>query len=363
MTDTEQTRPRSHPEAPASENWAGPVRSSAVVIGGSLFVTLALGLWLRFWLAGHLQTEHTFFNLRHAHSHLGYYGVLFPLSWLALALNKGRAPSRRVFIAYGAAVAVATAGFVQAGYNLFSIGGSTVVGVLWLHVAWLNKHATTRERDWRALPPIGVLFCTFFIPPIGVLTSREPVFANQLVRVFLTLLLLNVFVPAALVRTRAPSAPVWLASTITASMGTAFPELALGCLAWLPLAWVVARSARQLPALLAALWMGLAAAFGAMATTLFSEEAPVAVAGLHYIVLGPLLLTFAWHRVTRAPPLLLAVYLGFVVVMCAAIVALSSMVVTHIDPTASALVAAWSGLGTVLCIAIATPWLVSRRDA
>ena len=347
-----------------------PERVILGIVTGAAAITLGLGVWMRFWLAGApaAKSDLVFAHVRHAHSHLGYYGLLFPLSWAALALAGDRRPSARTLMGYGGAVAIAITGFLAGGYTALSIAGSTAVGAIWLHVAFLNRKNARLWRSWRALPPLGVLFGTLLIPPIGVLTPRDPALAAQLVRVFLTLILLNVFVPAALVRTRPPIAPLWMAASLTAAMASAFPELGGLSWAWVLLAVGIARSAAELPQLLRTLWTGLALSFLAMPSPLLRHDSAVAIAGLHFIVLGPLLVTFAWHRLSAVKPGLLAAYLLAVGIMCAAILAQMPSLTGRFPLALTASVAAWSGaaifaLGAAMALSAARAHSVSGTSS
>ena len=55
------------------------VRGAAVF----LIATFALGVAMRWLLAGVAWPVANFSDWRHAHSHTGFFGVLFPLAWVA----------------------------------------------------------------------------------------------------------------------------------------------------------------------------------------------------------------------------------------------------------------------------------------
>lgn len=61
----------------------------------ALLGTIGLGVWLRWALAGAVDLLAPFGHLRHAHSHLGYYGLLFPLAWLGWKAAGATIPGRR----------------------------------------------------------------------------------------------------------------------------------------------------------------------------------------------------------------------------------------------------------------------------
>ena len=66
-----------------------------------LLATMTLGALLRAQLAG-VGSVGIFAYVRHAHSHLGYYGVLFPALWYVWSTSKrGRALSPATLVVYG----------------------------------------------------------------------------------------------------------------------------------------------------------------------------------------------------------------------------------------------------------------------
>ena len=93
----------------------------------SLVGTLTLGVGLRWALAGVPLLPGGFVELRHAHSHLGYYGVLFPLMWWAWRRLGQRAPGLPLLGLYAVGVVMSAVGFAREGYGRPAIIGSTIV--------------------------------------------------------------------------------------------------------------------------------------------------------------------------------------------------------------------------------------------
>jgi hypothetical protein len=147
--------------------------------------------------------------LRHAHAHAGYFGLVFPLCWLAWQRLDVTALPRRAAILYLSATTFVCVGFAFMGYRFPTIAASTVLGVLWVMSAWRGRSVWRRD-PWLGAGPVAIVLATLCIPPIGVLTPRDPALGSAVAHSFLAILLFGLAVPTALWRLRAPSAPRWL---------------------------------------------------------------------------------------------------------------------------------------------------------
>lgn len=281
------------------------------VIGivAGLVATLVIGLWLRWYLAGvgvPLPTGTTFANLRHAHSHLGYYALLVPLTWLAWETGSGaRTLGRWEGWLYAAATLVATVGFVQTGYGLLGIIGSTFVGGLWLVAAWrIARSARSSDDPMVAVLP-GTVLALACIPLIARSLRSDPAFAAAAVQSFLTALLFLVIAPGAMTAHRLRQRWAWgtvitgalaaLALGLWPSMVTRV-GLGLHALYWLDAARRIALPVFALP------WY--AGAFGllAVASGVVPLTHDVAIGAIHFLVLGPFLSALAHGRLTPELP-------------------------------------------------------------
>lgn len=271
--------------------------------GIALLVQVILGAALRGVMAGvELPVGH-FPHTRHAHSHLGYYGLLFPLLWWAWARAGLRVPGPVGTAVYGVATLAATIGFAQAGYGLLAIAASTVVLGFWLHSAWsARSHLLQRQGWWGPAGP-SILLSSLAIPGVAVTLSRDPALARELVQGFLTLLLFGAVVPAALasVRVPPPLAPLWTLGALgTALVLGPWPALP-SRLAALLLVGLLLQAAWRAPLSLdrRLLWAGVALALAAIVVGLLPESHPVAIGGLHFAILGPVLLDLASGSLAR----------------------------------------------------------------
>jgi hypothetical protein len=341
-------------------------RTEGALVALFLCGTLVLGTLLRFALAGVPLSFGDFAHLRHAHSHLGYYGVLFPLLWLGWRAAGARAPSATVFAVYAGATVVSTIGFATRGYWLPSIAGSTVVGLVWLHAAWQNRAWLRELRSWTWSAPLGVVIASCFVPPIALYTRRDPAFANELVRTFLGVLVFAVFVPSALARLRAPPpvGPLWLVAALAGSLwlGVGVHDaLSLGLIALG--AWAGVGAARaSVPSWLRAHWVALALALLALGAGALPKDDAVSVAGLHFAFLGPLLCTWVLDVDERGPPAWLwAAWSLSVAAMCGGVLFASPRAsVLSLPPTLFASVAAWGGVA-ICAVALGGLALYARR--
>ncbi len=280
-----------------------PLGAFGIALG--LIGTLALGNLLRWFLAGRIRLPWNFGDLLHAHSHLGYYAVLFPLAWLGWRRIGAAVPGARVVAVYALAVGVALFGFLRAGYGPEAIVGSAVVGAIWLLSAWAQRARLREPGDPLAAVLPGVILAEACIPPIAIFLRRDPVLAFEFVATFLALLLLAVVIPSALAARRL-SAP-WPALVVAALLGAA----SLGIWRALPArlglavyAGLVANAVlrRQLAGHLRVLWLVLAAGLLAMAVGAVPNNRAVVIGAIHFTILGPVLASLAVDWLGRPPP-------------------------------------------------------------
>ncbi len=278
----------------------------AAAIALALALTLALGTWMRGFLDGAWPLNVDFGHVRHAHSHLGYYGVLFPLAWLGWRAAGASTPGRRTVILYGLAVVVSLLGFLRAGYGPEAIAASTVVGAIWLGSAWAIRRRMADARDPLGAVPLAVVLAEACIPPIALTLRRDPALAHGFVASFLCVILLGVMVPSALAATRArtPPWPLLLGAAALAAVALGVwpsPVTAIGLLAYAALLGWSATGA--LPHHLRASWGAVALGLAAVGVGLLPNTRPVALAAIHFLVLGPVLGSLAPSILRVAPPI------------------------------------------------------------
>lgn len=280
---------------------AWPLRGVAVALLG----TLLTGIGMRWMLAGGLPMPPDwlpFQNLRHAHSHLGYYGVLLPLSWLAWQRVGVTVLGPRAGWTYAAATLVSVLGFAHSGYGPAATVGSTVIAVLWIVAAWRAFRRGNPGTDARGADnPLvivfpGTLLALACIPVIALSATRAPDRAAAAVQSFLAALLFLVVAPSALTAQDRRPRWAWIAllsgSAAALAMGLWPASLTRAGLVVHAALWFDA--ARGIPSLpLRVPWMlaaGGAAALGLGALPLTRE---VGVGAVHFLVLGALLPSLA----------------------------------------------------------------------
>lgn len=266
----------------------------------ALLGTLGLGLYLRWALTGRFALVGTFAHLRHAHSHLGVYGLLFPLAWAGWARAEAPTPGPRSALLYGAATLLAFIGFATEGYRVPAIVGSTLVGGVWLTTGWRLAPFLRQLRHPLAVVPFGVTASLACIPPIAMNLRTAPDVAHAWVATFLTTLQLVVLVPSMLAGERAQLVP-WPALLLAGGLGSlalgawSHPVSHVGLAAYASVLLVFGTRA-ALPLALRVSWVAVAAGLFGMATSLLPNTRPVAVGALHFLVLGALLPTLARHH-------------------------------------------------------------------
>lgn len=271
----------------------------------ALAVTLGLGVWMRWALAGHAALALPFDHLRHAHSHAGAFGVLFPLAWLGWRAAGAPAPGPRAQLVYALATMISVLGFLRAGYGPIAIAGSTAVAAVWLISAWRIRGRMSSLWDPLGGVPLGVVLALACVPPIAWFLRRDPDLAHGFVGAFLSGLLLLVVVPSALAG-RGVSAGPWPLTLAAGALGA----LALGPWpSWpgrLGLAFTatalmgLARS--DLPTHLRLTWVAAGVGLAALAAGVVPNNRPVGLGAIHFLVLGPILGTLAPRWLPRELP-------------------------------------------------------------
>lgn len=293
--------------------------------------TMMLGLALRIDLATGAVTGLGigFADLRHAHSHLGFYGFLTFAWWLVLA-RQGQGLDRRFVIAHGLVVVAASALFAMQGYAAPTIALSTVVAISWGWVAW----RTRKTPGWLALAPWGVFVGLLLVPAIAVMARRDFALSRQLAHVFIALILLWTFVPMALALLRVPRVRpwAWMSTTLVGSCYLVFADR----WPW-PLGWMSALAGAALGLSLACVreawpwwlrgaWWALAGGMVLLGVIPPLQAEATRVAALHFTVLGPIALTLLW---AWSPPAVRARHWALTLGLAALATMLAAMVATE----------------------------------
>lgn len=175
-----------------------PRRALNLILVLSVAVTVLLGLLLRWQFAGVGVDSLSRLDLRRAHSHLAFYGILFPLIWW-LGVGRRKFLERRfVLPIYMIANVASVIGFLLQGYGLVSITASTVVLVVWLLFAF--DLLTSPESNWERAIPIHVLLSSVAILLVAINARTNPVLSSQIARAFLCLLMFGILIPSVLSR-------------------------------------------------------------------------------------------------------------------------------------------------------------------
>lgn len=275
---------------------------SATAILLALAVAMLLGLFLRWQMAGATTLfADSFAHLRHVHTHLGFYGALLPLAWIAAAGADDALP-RFTAPLYALFVVMAHVGFALSGYGVLAVAGSTGVLGTWLLAAWKRRRLVVEGDGWLSGLPLALPIAGACIPPIAVFLRRDPPLSASMVQVFLSVLVLAVLVPSALhvVGARAPRRPWWLLAALLGAVGLGFESVSL---LLLPAAALLLFTVLRAPLdwVLRALWIGFGVGAVAVALGLLRDLPATGVAALHFAILGPVLPTLAWPYVERVP--------------------------------------------------------------
>lgn len=320
-----------------------PDRPRTPMFGLAVFLiaTLITGVVFRWQITGISPAWTAGLDLRRTHSHLGFYGVLFPATWILFKSIGAWAPAKALLFFYGACVVLSGIGFLFWGYGGLSIAGSTGVLVVWLIFAWKTRpSAKPNLPPWLIVSSLSILATTGLIAVVAFLTRKDPAAANQVARCFLSVLLFGVFLPPALHRLGCPiRRPIlWLIATLMASLHLTGLSRHLNLEPYhgvfgLGLIWIsieilrsiatsFSRESSRTPPVrrLLIYWVLLALGLGATGAGLLPHSHFFAIAGIHFMFLGPLLMTFGLVHLGLRPPLPLQwVYEGSLLTMVTAI--------------------------------------------
>ncbi|MEW5850302.1 MAG: hypothetical protein AB2A00_16045 [Myxococcota bacterium] len=274
-----------------------------------LAVTVLLGLLLRAefvtgWLAAHdLQFTH----LRHAHSHLGFWGVL-TLVWWAVARRENATLVSRAGVAfYLACSAVVGTLFAFLGYRALTGALSGVMAAFWLMTSW-RQFRMRLPASWLDATPPAMLMATLLVPVVALTARKDPAFSRSLAHVFIGGLMLTGFLPVAWAALRVPRRqPVWLYLILAESLAAfmAFPEHMniVGAVMGAGFSVVLVQNlvGARLPMHLRITWLGLPVMVALWVIFPFFRGDPWRVAGIHFMVLGAMLPSFQHALVPDVP--------------------------------------------------------------
>lgn len=273
-----------------------------MVIVAALLVAMGLGVYLRWSLAGLASLWRPFEQLRHAHSHLGYFGLLFPLAWLGWSRAGVRCPGPRAAKLYGLLVLVTCVAFALQGYKAVAIAGSSLISLFWL---WSARVLLARLRslsDPLGAVPGGLLLSLACVPPIAIYLRAQPALAQGFVSTFLSGLLFLVFVPSVFAARKIQLAP-WPIYLLMGSSASLFLGVypngvtRLGLVGFSAILLSVL-GVKSLERSLRVLWAMVALGLFAMATGWLPNTRSVALGAMHFLVLAPMLATLSplWLR-------------------------------------------------------------------
>ncbi|MEL7370349.1 MAG: hypothetical protein AAFN74_15630 [Myxococcota bacterium] len=274
--------------------------------GVALLATMLIGVWLRWTLAGIVVLTLPFAHVRHAHSHLGYFGLLFPLAWLGWRAAGAPILGRKSRWTYSACTVLGCIGFTLNGYGPVAIAASTVVAAFWLISAWPLLARMRTLSDPLGAVPLGTVLSLACVPPIALNLRTHPALAMGFVSTFLCALLFLVILPSTLAG-RHIEAP-WPLLLLFGGLGALFlgvaphPVARVGLLAYGGLL-VAPILSERLALHVRWAWAVVAGGLGAMAIGVVPNVRPVALGAIHFVILGPVLASLApvWLRNPPAP--------------------------------------------------------------
>lgn len=241
-------------------------------------------------------------NYRHAHSHLGFYGVLVPLVFVILQLKnpvfKMNQPRQQGF--YFFITLISIVGFLFQGYGPISHGTSFVLLLFWCIKIFSAKFEESSPEKTKALKTVqwGMLFSVlsflfFLINQI----LKGPFQSEHLVRGFLMSLLFGVILPALLYAQNLRFNPLAFlisnlflyleASKVSPDLTKQFPFILGGFLIWIVIEKYLSEPVKSLKERSIEQADLFILGFGLMLWAFFSEvirSHSYQILGLHYFI-------------------------------------------------------------------------------
>lgn len=269
-------------------------------------VSILGGIFLRIQYSGWLNVD--WIDLRRAHSHLGFYGFLFPVLWGYLGrTNKNFwLPGRTYFWGYCLLVGISTMGFATAGYGRVAHISSFFVLLFWLVFALKNLALLKRvQESFLNIIPLAIFMAAMAIGVVLASFMGASLTPLIVVRVFLTLLLFGVFAPLSMtvLTDRKPNGYLWLAGVLGFGLSLAIESVKV--LQVMPALLSVLILYLIYPSLKISLkpqnrirwyWVSLALIFICMSLGVVPNNHFSAVSGVHFFVFLIMVPTFLRFR-------------------------------------------------------------------
>lgn len=130
----------------------------------SLLLVMTTGILMRLQFAGLSLSILEDFDLRQAHSHLGFYGFLIPLTWIINQIGFEEKRQQAVIRVYFVATFMAFISFLEFGYNWSSHALSGVVFAIWVYQSFkLKKRAPAFQKYMQLSSALALTSLVFVI--------------------------------------------------------------------------------------------------------------------------------------------------------------------------------------------------------
>lgn len=100
--------------------------------GVALITLMLIGILMRLQFAGLLPKELSMLQLRQAHSHLGFFGVLVPMTWMINQTFSVNSKYNNILYFYVGLVITSFFSFLDSGYNVISHIASGLIFGIWI---------------------------------------------------------------------------------------------------------------------------------------------------------------------------------------------------------------------------------------
>ncbi len=250
------------------------------------------GVILRLQLAGAASFLETL-DIRRSHSHLGFYGFLFPMLWSYIKESSDWVPGNKIKFFYVMLLVTSSISFAVSGYNVISHIASFIILLFWIYFA--TRMLRTREGFLKAVP------ISIYLSAVAVFSIMGSIYLYgdsaprfELARLFLIVLLFGVFGSLIIhkIAIRPPNILFWLAG----ATGSAVALSGLVRSEWIllfPLMWGVgilyfvfnfSLNLKNDAERLRKYFVGIGVILILVGVSVLNLNSLVAVAGIHYFI-------------------------------------------------------------------------------
>jgi len=129
----------------------------------SLIALIVIGILMRLQFVGFLPKELATLQWRQAHSHLGFFGVLVPMTWIINETFNNLFRYSKTLYFYLALVAISFFSFLDSGYNIISHIASGFIFSIWIFTFFRNESHQSKQIFEKIMNSVLLIFSLIMV--------------------------------------------------------------------------------------------------------------------------------------------------------------------------------------------------------